>query len=117
MSKLLNLAKSSYVLALYWIACFVATHVRLPPGEPLFPHFDKLVHFSMYAVLGLLLGLRLPTRQLAFVIGVYALLDETTQPIVGRTCDPVDLVCDLLGAGIGAYVAQRLLRVSMQRAP
>lgn len=109
MRKTLSLLRMRLVLAFYWLACFAATHSRLPPGEPLFPHFDKLVHFCMYAGLGLLLGLRLAPRQLVWVIAVYAVLDETTQPWVGRTCDVADLAFDFVGAFVGGFMAQKIL--------
>jgi VanZ family protein len=102
--------RSRLVLLLYWLACFLITHVPLPlpEGEPLYPHLDKVVHFGMYGVLAGLLALRLPAAKVAALVALYAAFDETTQPLVGRDFDWLDLAADGMGALLGALLGGRL---------
>ena len=84
-----------------------------------FPHADKLVHFGMYAVMGVLAYKaivdardRPPMWLLALVAGGVAMvgaIDELHQSIVpGRSSDPLDWLADATG-GIVAVVAMRAL--------
>jgi len=115
----------------YVALMFVLTHVPIPPIDtrhlPL--DIDKVVHLVMFAGLSFLLraaaaaGIRLPGRRrredrftvglvLCLWIGLYALLDETTQALVGRTFDWFDLLADLGGVALGLslyFVVRRLL--------
>lgn len=99
------------VLAIYWIALFISTHVPLSEVEGLPEHADKGMHFGAYAGLAFLLGLYLGAgrpmrwrRYLAafgIVIG-YGVLDELLQiPLESRSGDPYDLLADAIGAAIG----------------
>jgi VanZ family protein len=85
--------------------------------------WDKLVHFVVYAVLGLLLMLPLSGGRLSGVTirsaiwalalsMLHAISDELHQSFTpGRTSDPMDVVADTLGAaaGILTLVVSRLL--------
>ena len=81
----------------------------LPPGPP---GSDKLGHFVMYAILGLLAiraalahqrgAARSAVLTLA-AIGVFAAIDEWHQGLVpGRVPDVADWVADMAGATLGA---------------
>ena len=98
--------------AIYWLGIFALTH--LPPVEiPKMHISDKLAHFSVFAVLGVLVHLSLwPSRRAAFFIMavtmavtlIYAAVDELTQPIVGRTCSLRDWYADAWGAATAVAV-------------
>jgi VanZ family protein len=99
------------LLAGYWLALCVATH--LPPEFPGLPPegYDKIVHFSSFAGLAALLALawwalwsRLPIWSAVaawLIIVSYAAGDEITQPWFRRTCDIYDWRADALGAATG----------------
>ena len=101
-------------------AAFIATHLpprALPSHLPL---RDALLHFLGYCALGLATIWRLENRPvalasrqwlgwLAFLI-FYAIVDELSQPLVGRSSEMGDWLADVCGAIIGMTAAQRLLR-------
>ncbi len=99
------------LLACLWIAAAVATH--LPPSEMPRESLinDKVVHFTVFGALGLIAAWRLAAdrealalRHLAtwwLVFAAYALLDEATQPWVGRSFEWLDWVADAAGAAFG----------------
>ena len=101
------------ILAGYWIALFVGTHLPSQVMERV-PGNDKIQHLSGYAGLAFLMTFAVASRAptvpklagiLAF-IAVYAAADELTQSFVpGRICDFWDWCADLTGAvlGIGSY--------------
>jgi VanZ family protein len=105
------------VTAAYAVLLVVATHiprvdVSFAAGSIVPP--DKLLHFAAYGVLGFLVGLlaagsALNWRQwfpiVLAAIALFALLDESTQPMFGRAAEPFDWVADVIGAAIGLIVA------------
>ncbi|MEX2286933.1 MAG: VanZ family protein [Planctomycetaceae bacterium] len=106
------------MLACYWAALFIGTHVPVPnfPGLP--KDSDKLVHFVMYAGLSYLLALcylasrpmKLQHYLMVFIItAVYAAADELLQLAVHRHSDLYDGVADALGslAGLAAFTVTR----------
>src|SRR5688572_11442793 len=93
------------VLALYWVAMFVGTHVP-PDDRPRGPGHDKLMHFTAYAGLGLLMGAALrasyPGRHrllwLILPVGAaYGIADELLQPLVRRSAELLDWTADVGG--------------------
>jgi hypothetical protein len=99
------------ILASYWIALFIATHVPmemvlLPGGVS-----DLVPHFITYAVLAVLFGvaLQVTARQVngrhfvaAWVLlVVYGAIDEVTQPLVGRQASLLDWLADAAGVAVG----------------
>ncbi len=82
------------------------------PGPGGIPFGDKLGHFTLYAVLGLLLALgrrrsrRAVPHLLLLAIGaLYALSDEWHQSFVpGRSPDPLDWMADVIGL-LSGYLA------------
>lgn len=105
------------LLGVYWLAIFTATHwprLDIPGGRVLLSS-DKLLHFTAYMILGLLLTWSLATlprwrrrgilgmltyRRGAMalaVIGIVALygaFDELTQPLAGRSTELLDWLAD-----------------------
>ncbi len=106
----------------WWILIATATHVRLDAQPTDVPVPDKLIHFFMYAVLGLLLpmwhGWREPLNgkqaTLYFsIIVLYAILDELLQIPVGRTAEWLDGAADLLGGASGLLTAAMIRNMLM----
>lgn len=99
-------------LGAYWVALFFGTHIPEPQGltRRLIAH-DKLVHAAAYAVLATLAlvawrrtgGLTTWTVRAACGVAIlgYGVIDELTQPLVGRSCDLWDWVAD----GVGVTLA------------
>lgn len=122
-ARLLAAATAAYAGLLVW-----ATHYPKPQellGDN--PPSDKLMHVIAYTILGLLVGAtlaaagRLTPRGGAVAVaalGLFAVLDELTQPLpwFRRTADPVDWIFDAAGivTGIAAIAvlaaAVRLVR-------
>ncbi|MEX0610512.1 MAG: VanZ family protein [Pirellulales bacterium] len=108
------------ILAGYWAALFVATHlprVTLSlPGE----NTDKLIHFAAFAILAVFAALawqlsagRLTARHLCWIwvlIAIYGALDEWTQSAVGRNASASDWAADAGGAAIGLMLFRWLQR-------
>jgi VanZ family protein len=84
------------------------------------PHFDKLVHFALYAVEAFLLygAIAWPGRAVFSLVRVLAVtgmmtvwgaVDELHQHwIPGRSMDGDDVAADVTGAAVGALVASAL---------
>jgi len=97
-----------------WAIAFMATHWPMsdPQQEVFFPHFDKVVHAGIYAVLAIMAlvaattwnyrwSLVLAVTVAMALVGV-GIFDELTQMLVaGRSADPLDLAADTLGAVLG----------------
>jgi VanZ family protein len=110
---------TAYAPALLWAAliALMAGASELP-ATPGVPYFDKLAHFAVYAVLGLLLGRgwvvagRRPAWPwlllFALLLGV---TDELRQAqIPERSAELADWVADALGAATGFLIAVRIAR-------
>ncbi len=113
------------VLWAAWLfTAFVATH--LPPLESPVPFMirDKLMHFVGFTVLGILTiwrttggGARLVPRMVVgwyLALVAYALFDEATQELVGRTFEWADWVADCGGAAAGTFVGILCYRWTMR---
>ncbi len=99
-------------LPIWWLICFAMTHADLGPhAGPNFPLIDKVVHFSMYALLALAFrgfrsaqGRRVDGAAYARIYAallVYACADEITQRWVGRDTEAFDFAADAVGAAVG----------------
>lgn len=100
-----------WLLALYWTALFIGTHI--PPQIPsLAPGtLDKFAHLGAYAGLAVLFtinwqmfGGHLTLRHYlatVFVLAVYGAVDEQLQNFVHRDCSLADWVADVVGATLG----------------
>lgn len=100
---------ATVVLACYWLALYVGTHLPNPPAIPLQPS-DKLLHVVAYAGLALLVSLNWSLRRplgwrrgvaVLVLLAAFAVFDELTQILVGRTCDFYDWLADVVGVLIG----------------
>jgi VanZ family protein len=108
------------LLAGYWLLLVVSTHV--PPRTAGLPadQLDKLAHFAAYALLAWLLAMawesstgRLNLRHLKFlwlVVVAYGIIDELTQPLMGRTASIADWLADAAGAAVGLILFQATRR-------
>ena len=108
------------VLALYWPALFILTHIPMPLVVQKADVSDKSLHFLAYLILAFLLWFvvsgdqkvnrRRPALWLVlFVIVVYGILDEWLQSYVaGRSCDVRDFFMDLAGALAGLILSSFL---------
>ena len=112
-----------WLLAGYWLALCVATH--LPPAIAGLPghHTDKLVHVLAYRWARLPLGHGVgPLDRVRSTGGtcslpgwrssLYGIADELTQPWFGRTASVGDWLADAIGAAIGLsifWVCKRFL--------
>jgi len=98
------------LLIAYWLVMITATHIPKVPEPLSFRPSDKLLHLTAYAVLGGLVGLVCSQFQqlrfrvavvLLLGIAVHGVLDEVTQPLVGRHADVADWFADIVGAALG----------------
>lgn len=110
---------ATIVLVVYWIALFTGTHMPSPPSVKV-PHGDKLLHFTAFFGLGLLLCWAIPTRRqllrkLLIVLTLalsYAALDEWSQRFAPRrTVDLDDFYANAAGvlSAVTLYVTVRAL--------
>lgn len=103
--------------AFYWLTLYVGTHI--PNPDMLIGNHvsDKVLHFSAYFVLYIVLATRIriiheawpSVRQtiiLAAVTSLYSALDEITQgiPIINRYPDVMDAVADCAGVAAAILV-------------
>lgn len=113
----------------YWLILLTATHWPLEfiPEAKRFLSRDKLLHGSAYTVLAFLMtlaaGLRRaergryplsrwwPTVGVILIGSASGLLDEATQPLVGRDFEWYDWIADSIGCVCGAVVATLVLRI------
>jgi VanZ family protein len=102
------------ILILYWIALVAGTHVPQPPVL-IFPRAltDKWLHMMAYAGLAFLLSLNWALWRpwgwwhsvaILGALAAFGALDEITQIPVGRDCDPIDWVADVIGSAAGLAI-------------
>lgn len=111
-------------VGLYVGAMYAGTHLPVVVVRGVAPSNDKALHFGAYCVLGLLLGLRLSrplrTALLTLVaVAAWAALDELSQPLVGRSAELLDGLCDVAGAATGLLtmnIFARLRRMNLDQA-
>lgn len=119
-------AHARTLAVVYFLLLAIGTHLPVPPETiEVLDYWDKLVHFSGYAMLTIVVlsGWELTIGQLqakhyfaVWLAGtLYGIFDETTQTYVGRTCDMNDWAADVLGIVVG-LVAFRLLSALVRRA-
>ena len=114
------------LLAAYWLALFVATHIPRVPQELTLPGGDKWQHFVAYAGLAFLLAFRqsfgalLTWKRAAAVVGIvalYGVVDELSQIPVGRHADLLDWLADVIGASGGTALLAGLRGAISRLAP
>jgi VanZ family protein len=110
----------------YTITLVFATHY--PEPEKLLgpnPPSDKTLHLVAYGTLGLLAAAVLAASGrwsprsvagLAAGLAAFAAADEITQPWFGRSAEPLDWVCDLVGLAVGIAVVAAGTRLTARAA-
>src|SRR5260221_6092384 len=101
---------ATLLLAAYWLAIFVATHVPHVPAALAMPGADKWEPLRAYAALAFLLAGRQSLwrpvgwtgfTRIAILAALYGAFDELTQIPVGRHADVNDWFADVLGSAFG----------------
>lgn len=105
-------------LAICVIIFICSSKARLGFGTPVFPHYDKVVHYFVYGLLATSLY-RIPyffnngykgMLQVFIIVSLYGLSDEIHQAFVpNRSCDALDLMADMAGA-LTAIIAYRYFK-------
>jgi VanZ family protein len=110
-----------FPILLYCLLIFIQSSHPSPDITPRWPHFDKVLHFTAYALLGaLFLRAFCTTRinhhlKLIFMLSVlfsslYGISDEIHQSFVPyRTADVMDALADILGSIAGVYLYQKIV--------
>ena len=114
---------AAFALAIYWMALVAGTHVPRPP-QLLIPRglSDKWIHLLAYTGLAFLLCVNWSLRRhwnwrhcaaLVALLALFGAVDELTQIPVGRECEFLDWIADVLGTSAGlllflaAWLVQR----------
>lgn len=99
-------------LLIYWPVFFIVAHIPIPELVRRAGVSDKCLHFLAYLTLVYLFWFAIsPGRKvnwrkatvwwILFVIVCYGVFDELLQSTVGRSCDVMDFVANLVGALTG----------------
>jgi len=95
---------------------YIQSSYPSPKGIPGIPYFDKALHFAAYALLSALFFRALKTGpiknnvKLVMILSIvlsslYGISDEIHQHYVPyRNADVMDVLADILGSFIGAYL-------------
>jgi VanZ family protein len=119
LNSMIRLAKNPHawqlILACYWVALFIGTHMPIDRIPIVQGSTDKLAHIFAFAGLSGIFAIawRLTVGRLTLthavwiwlVVVVYGVLEELTQPFAGRVASVWDLLADSSGAllGLAAY--------------
>jgi len=107
-----------FPILFYCLLIFIQSSRPVPDIAPHWPYFDKVLHFTAYALLGALFLRAFKTtrikhhRKLIFALSVlfsslYGISDEIHQSFVPyRTADVMDAMADMLGSIAGVYLYQ-----------
>lgn len=106
---------------LFGLTLWLAYSGNLPSWFQAIPYYDKPAHLGLYA-LATYLGHRLFARRslplgpwrialFPLLFGLFTVAEELGQGLSpNRTLDGLDLLCSLLGVGLGYGLAQRAMR-------
>jgi VanZ family protein len=111
-------------VAIYVLLIFYLSSMSDPPGVPPVPHFDKIVHFCEYGLLGFLLGRAMGLTRyrkrywmvLAASLLLGALVGVTDEHYQGTVTGREKSLADFLADLAGLIAASVLLRVWARRA-
>ena len=109
---------SKITLPIYWA---FLTYMLLRPGVEnkeypfMFQHIDKIIHFTIFFLLGFFFRVRFPNiKPLYFflILISYALLTEILQDVMkmGRSLEVLDAVADTLGLSFAYYIYNRYVK-------
>jgi len=117
-SRLIPWLRAGFVVALLIQGYLLYFDVPGTSDVVLFPHVDKVVHaalFALPAATGVLAGM--PPWVLGVVLAGHAPVSELIQRafLPGRFGDPLDVLADLVGVGLGLVVGVLVLRVWQSR--
>ena len=118
LDKISNLFKK--ILPIYWA---FLTYMLLRPGIEnmefpfMFNGIDKILHLSIFAMLGFCFIAAFPKIKLSYyiyILLIYSLLTEIAQDEMnlGRSLEFLDLVADTIGVFLGYLVFNRLKRIT-----
>jgi len=105
-------------LPIYWA---FLTYMLLKPGQEnqeywfMFSGIDKVLHLSIFAVLGFCFMVTFPRIKFSYYIQImliYAFLTEILQEEMGlgRSMETLDIVADTIGCLLGYYIYKALLK-------
>ena len=130
-SKILNKLHNFFAywlpILLYCLLIFIQSSYPSPNIEPNVPHFDKVLHFMGYALLGALFLRAFYTTsmshrlKLIFILsvllsGLYGISDEFHQSFVPyRDADAMDALADFIGGAFGAGVFLLWIKSHLKR--
>ena len=112
MSKSLQQKLTVIALLIYWPGLFVLTHIPVPEQVRQAEVSDKSLHFVSYLILVFLLWFAIsPDKKVHWrksrvwwvfaAIIAYGVIEEVVQGYMGRSCDLIDLVADVVGTVAG----------------
>ncbi len=105
-----------FPIIIFCLIIFIQSSYPSPETAPDLPYFDKLLHFSAYAVLGALFLRAFKTTQfknninLVIILSIlassfYGISDELHQYFVPcRDADIIDALADILGSICGVFL-------------
>ena len=111
-----NLLFYWFPIIIYCLIIFIQSSYPSPETVPDLPYMDKLLHFSVYAVLGALFLRAFKTTQfknnikLVMILSIlassfYGISDELHQYFVTcRNADIMDVLADIFGSLCGVYL-------------
>ena len=111
-----NLLFYWFPIIIYCLIIFIQSSYPSPETVPDLPYMDKLLHFSVYAVLGALLlrafkttwlknNIKLVITLSILASSFYGISDELHQYFVTcRNADIMDVLADILGSVCGVYL-------------
>jgi hypothetical protein len=107
------------IVAVYWVALLVVTHISIPKIVYQAHVSDKWIHFLAFMNLVFLLWFSFSPDDkvnwrgrlvwlLLLVVCAYGGLDELTQPYFGRTCDLYDFLANVAAVITGLFIVSFL---------
>jgi len=121
LSKLNNFFIFWFPILLYCLLIFIQSSRPSPDITPHWPYFDKVLHFTAYALLGALFLRAFKTTRIKHHLklilalsvlfsSLYGISDEIHQSFVPhRTADVMDALADMLGSIAGVYLYQLIV--------
>lgn len=118
-NKYLNLL--FFLPSILWMALitYLSSRSQIPDMQQFFQHADKVAHFSVYFILGILLliGLKINLKISNFLYSIltisigfsFAIIDEYHQSFVpNRVPDLYDFIADILGIIISLFFYKQI---------